>query len=357
MHFGKTGASTQVVQAWPAGRSLMGTTQGVDAATNRATSTFDRMVKRKLPLGLTFLAQDTWANMGSASNVRARYVGFIGLRSNIVVAVPLNMTGSTLAQVAAGNFDSYFTTMFTQIAADFPAAKIRLGWEFNGNYFAWCATGVETDFIAAWQHIYTLGKAISSQFEFCWNPDKIAAVYVGDGSADATACYPGDAYVDSIGIENYAQWRNSVDAPTSGSTFPYVTPEPTVKQVERWTNCSLGTLSTSFAGAGTPRPYCLLWAAQFATQHGKPLAIPEWGIGFDPLRNGRHVGDDAYHVAQTFAFITANSVAWHCYFDKSGESNTYNCRQSYSSSVTGIATGDPYDEKPLCAAAFQTALS
>lgn len=346
-------AASQGLRAWPSNWALMGTTQGTSFDTNRATLTFDRMINRKLPLGLSFLAQDTWDNMaGTIAKVRNTYSGFIGIRSNIVISVPLLMSGSTLADVAAGIYDSYFTTAAQTIAADFPSAKVRIGWENCAPWFVWGQSGTNAEKIAAFQHVSTLFKTISPTFEINWNPDKLCGYYRANGSVDFPDIYPGDAYVDSIGIENYAQWLNSIDAPTSGSTFPYTTPEPTVKQVERWTNCALGNINDTFAGAGSPRPFCLLRAKQFADQHGKPLTIPEWGVGFDSLRNGRHVGDDAYHVVQMLQWIRDNNVAWHCYFDKIGDSAAYNCRQSYSSNVTGLATGDPNDEKPLCSAAF-----
>ena len=334
---------------------MVGTCHGITKADCLSTQTMDRMLGRRLPLGLTFLLQDTWANMSNAAKVLDSFIGYVGIRDNIVMSVPLNQPGSTLAQVAAGTYDSHFIAAGTLIAQYFPNAIMRLGWEMNGGYFAWKAYNVESDFIAAWIHVRALLKAISPGFTFCWNPDKLAARYTGANCTDAPDCYPGDAYVDVIGIENYNQWRNSVDAPTSGSTFPYVTAEPDVKKVERWQNCGLGTLSATFQGAGFPRPYCLAWAAAFASQHGKPLSIVEWATGYDSATIGRHCGDDVYFVEQTAQWILDNGVVWHCYYDKAAEGGSYNCKLSYDAGITGVATGDPTDEKPRAAAAFKAA--
>ena len=49
--------------------------------------------------------------------------------------------------------------------------------------------------------------------------------------------------------------------------------------------------------------------------HGKPLAIPEWGLVSS--ENGHGGLDNVLFIERMKAFITdpANNVAWHCYFD------------------------------------------
>jgi hypothetical protein len=59
----------------------------------------------------------------------------------------------------------------------------------------------------------------------------------------------------------------------------------------------------------------LVFYSKFAREHGKPLAICEWGL---KDREGGHGGkDNPYFVEQMHQFISdpANHVVLHCYFD------------------------------------------
>jgi hypothetical protein len=59
----------------------------------------------------------------------------------------------------------------------------------------------------------------------------------------------------------------------------------------------------------------LAFWTNFAREHGKPLAIPEWGAVW---ASHQHDGkDNPYFIEQMHAFITEpkNNVAFHCYFD------------------------------------------
>jgi hypothetical protein len=51
----------------------------------------------------------------------------------------------------------------------------------------------------------------------------------------------------------------------------------------------------------------------FATTHGKPMAVPEWGLSLASHGGG----DDPYFVRQMHDLLlnTANSVRWWAYFD------------------------------------------
>ena len=59
----------------------------------------------------------------------------------------------------------------------------------------------------------------------------------------------------------------------------------------------------------------LAFWTKFAKEHGKPLAIPEWGLVWSTHNHGGL--DDVHFIEQMHAFITdpKNDVAFHCYFD------------------------------------------
>ncbi len=91
---------------------------------------------------------------------------------------------------------------------------LRPGWEMNETVagdFPWCVGNPSSTsagpsaadaaaFRAAWQHIWTLAKAISGiQIDFAWTPG--AGWSIGSGS---TSLYPGDGFVNFIGIDAYS---------------------------------------------------------------------------------------------------------------------------------------------------------
>lgn len=319
------------------GLDLTGST---DAAVS--TLTMDRMLGHRVPLGLGFLGQGSWAGMDT---VEQSIGGYVGLRDNVIVSIPMTHTGTTLAAVAAGTFNSYFDTIFAKIAAKYPKAINRIGWEFNGNWYPWSARNVEADYNAVFRLIVERARLASPDFKFLWNPDKKAGRYAHSGYADPPDCYPGDDVVDFIGIDAYDGWVNGVNAPTvnangtGGAALAGVTPHPIPTQEVRWTNELVGVPDGNVA-VGTAKPFCLAWCAEFAAAHDKQIIIPEWATGFDSSRDGENTGDDAYYVARMGEWIEANDVYAHGYWD----------RQSPSHYNSLISTGTHL--KPLSQAAF-----
>jgi hypothetical protein len=197
----------------------------------------------------------------------------------LVLAVPMwpRETRSSLARGARGAYDSYFVTLARNLVdAGEGHAYLRPGWEFNGNSYKWRvrnSTGAH-HFASYFRHIVDAMRSVPGQsFAFVWNPN-------GAGSTRYTPeeAYPGNAYVDYIGSDVYGNcWCN-----------PF-TPE------NGWAH----QLS---------QPWGLNWLASFATQVGKPIAFPEWGVDF--RSDGHGLGDNPYFVNQFAAWITSHNVAW-----------------------------------------------
>jgi hypothetical protein len=130
-------------------------------------------------------------------------------------------------------------------------------------------------------------------FQFDWNPN------VGDTKYDATSYYPGDAYVDYIGVDVY-------DVSWQADTYPYPATCAAacrlVRQKTVWDRLYYGQHGLGF------------WS-QFAQNKQKPMSLPEWGVW---ARNDNHGGgDDPYFVEQMYNFIAtpANNVAYQAYFE------------------------------------------
>ncbi|WP_217631238.1 glycosyl hydrolase [Modestobacter sp. DSM 44400] len=87
---------------------------------------------------------------------------------------------------------------------------IRLMHEMNGNWYPWGsgANGNQPgEFVLAWRHVHDRFTALGvTNVAWTWAPN---AVYTG--GAPLAPLYPGDAYVDAVGLSNYNWGERSHD--------------------------------------------------------------------------------------------------------------------------------------------------
>jgi len=210
--------------------------------------------------------------------------------------------GFNLAAGAAGTYNSYWTTLAQNIVSQGIADStiIRLGHEFNGTWYAWSVRN-QTDalnFAEYWRQIVTTIRAVpgASNIKFNWNGCH------GWSAFNLADAYPGDAYVDTIGVDVYDQSWDTVTYPYTTTVYPYGA-DALARQQKAWNGIS-----------GTSN-YGMTWWKNFAASHGKPLTIPEWGSA---ARTDGHGGlDNTFFIQKMYDFIQepANNVAWHVYFD------------------------------------------
>jgi len=107
-----------------------------------------------------------------------------------------------LQQIAAGVFDSYVKSWADGLRAVHHRVLLRFDHEMNGNWSQW-STGVAgqtpADYVAAWRHVHDVFAAEGvSNVSWVWSPN---VVYTG--STALALLYPGDAYVDLVGLDGY----------------------------------------------------------------------------------------------------------------------------------------------------------
>ena len=255
-----------------------------------------------------------WAGMdgtgGSINYLLAPYRGGGYTLSLGVPIIPTNSSGApvgTLSQGATGAFNSYYVTLAQTLVADGQSnAYLRLGWEFDGSWMPWAATSAssEASFASYFQQIVTTMRSVSGeQFRFVWNPD--AGAFTQSGYSVAAA-YPGNAYVDVIGLDAYDQSWAIPQTPANA-----------------WASTTLPTLTA---------------AQRFASSNGKPLAFGEWGLAI--RSDGHGLGDDPYFVNQMLAWMenSANNVIYESYFDAdSGGVNSLITGGSFPSSLAAFS--------------------
>jgi hypothetical protein len=178
---------------------------------------------------------------------------------------------------AAGQYDTYAAQLGNSlVAAGLGNSVIRLGAEMNGIW--------ESDFIGPtlqeqklWatcfdNEVTALRQAPGSHFLIDWNVNACKGDYAYKNY------YPGNAYVDIIGIDLYDV---ACLIPTTRVTFKQLSSE------------QLG----------------LNYFEAFARAQGKPMSFPEWGLSTVPS------GDDASYINGIGLTVGSRDFAFETYFD------------------------------------------
>jgi hypothetical protein len=112
----------------------------------------------------------------------------------------VNQPAYTLARIAAGDFDPYISQWGAALAAWGKPLMLRFAHEMNGDWYPWCeaSNGNQPgDYVAAWRHVHSLVSAAgAANVNWVWAPN-------GGGSVDPALLYPGDAYMDTVGLDAY----------------------------------------------------------------------------------------------------------------------------------------------------------
>jgi mannan endo-1,4-beta-mannosidase len=108
---------------------------------------------------------------------------------------------TTVAAIADGRSNGYITRVARQVRALNMPVAISFGHEMNGFWYPWGTTGTTAAyFVAAWRLIHRLFTAADARnVIWVWNPNVISA----EPQLDLGAYYPGDAYVNWVGITGY----------------------------------------------------------------------------------------------------------------------------------------------------------
>lgn len=212
-----------------------------------------------------------------------------GLHLEYSVPMLPDVSGVSLGACAAGAYDGYWRTIAQNlVAAKQPAATVRPGWEMNGDWYKWNAAGQPGNYIGCFRHIVTTMRGVNQSFRFDWNPN------IGLGTFPAEQAYPGDAYVDYVGVDVYD---------TSWTWYPR--PAKVTTETAR-----LNSWNWILKG-----DHGLLFWRSFSAAHGKPLALTEYGSTW--RSDGHGGGDNPFFIDKIVDFITdpANHVACAHYFN------------------------------------------
>jgi hypothetical protein len=258
----------------------LGVYLGAECKGAKLVAGYGEWLGRKPDRALEFLANDTWEIMENASKRSPECWQQAGVPMTFSVSMLPADRKSNLKSGAAGEYNQHFRKIAENFVATGQAnAIVRPGWEFNYGWYPWTAKTDPEAWIGLWRQIVTTMRSVPGQkFRFDWSPA------IGQGDIAPDKAWPGDAYVDIVGLDVYNQ------------TWQWPVPSPD----KLWD----GFMNQQFG---------LKWHRDFAAAHGKQMSFPEWGTGTRPDGHGR--GDDPEFMQRMTKWIADNNVAYHVYWD------------------------------------------
>jgi beta-mannanase len=155
-----------------------------------------------------------------------------------------------LANIADGKFDGYITSFAKSVAAEKWPIALRFAHEMNGNWYPWSEQengNHKGDYVKAWRHVHDLfQQAGASNVIWVWSPNIVRPVK----KVALAPLYPGDQYVDWIGLTGYQQ----IDETSPDQTF-----DPTLKIIRKFTSKPVLVTETG----AQPGPYRVQWIQSF----------------------------------------------------------------------------------------------
>lgn len=169
------------------------------------------------------------------------------------------------------------------VAAGLGNSVIRLGDEMNGTWEV-DFMGTTTQEQGLWAECFAnevtaMRAAPGGNFLFDWDPN------AGKGGYPYANFYPGNAYVDIVGLDLYDVDSNT---PNTSVTFSQLADEP----------------------------FGLADFEAFAAAQGKPMSFPEWGLSSVPS------GDDPGYIDGMASAVANGNFAFEAYFDGAGGANS-----------------------------------
>jgi Glycosyl hydrolase family 26 len=247
--------------------------------------TFERWRGSAVDVATLFTKRSSWEHLVSPVWPVDEWTGWPG---RLAIAQPLFPDGGSMRACAAGKYDKEWKRFGSFLTSRNRAdSYVRLGWEFNGDWFYWTASNAEA-FKTCFARAATAIKSAAPSVSIVWNPTGAESKVTGNPIKNA---YPGDQYVDVVGVDWYDMFRSRT----------------TTEQ--EWGQ------ALSRDGQG------LHDYLNFARQHGKKFAVPEWGVVSEPSVEGG--GDNPYFVQKMHELLTTNSdvMEFEAYFSSADPGN------------------------------------
>lgn len=201
----------------------------------------------------------------------------------LAIGVPLWTKDSSIEDASGGGMDAVWTAIAHGLVSHgYVNAYIRLAWEMNihSDSMAGIATASNRySWSDAYRRAARVFKGVSSGFRIVFNPN----LGPSQTGVEADVLYPGDEYVDVVGIDAYDWW-------------------PAYDSDQNWHK-------------HLHEAYGWDYWMQFARRHGKQFALCEWGVAPANPNSG---GDNERYIGYVYSYLRANAdvVAYESYFEE-----------------------------------------
>lgn len=136
---------------------------------------------------------------------------------------PLNQPEYRLERITAGDWDNEIRRWAGELRDFGYTVYFRPMSEMNGNWVTWGGTvngNTPDDYIPAWRHIHDIFvQEGAANVKFVWSPNRDGSA--ADAQSTFNTYYPGDAYVDYVGINGY-NWGTLYNTPQWTSSWQLI---------------------------------------------------------------------------------------------------------------------------------------
>lgn len=191
-------------------------------------------------------------------------------------------SGDSWSAAASGSYDSRWTTCLNTVASAWGGRSkanlfIRFAHELNGSFMTnWSVSSSEVaSYVTAFRRFVGLQRSILPGSRVVWP--------LNDGTStgfDFRTAYPGDDYVDVIGVDTYNQYPWVNDTASWDAKINSVDSNGTPVGIEAW--------------------------RQYAQSKGKPICFPEWANCGDTAGGGGG-GDSPNYIQWMHDYFTAHA--------------------------------------------------
>jgi hypothetical protein len=187
------------------------------------------------------------------------------------------------ADAADGAYDAHWRKAISAMAAARAGKSgtlyIRFAHQMNGTWFAWKVTSSNVaDFRTAWGRFAEIVRSGMPSAKIVFGANN------GTGSdLGVPEMWPGDEYVDVVGVDISDSWPTIPDEATWTAQYMRTDPGSSPHGLGRW--------------------------VEFAKAHGKPLAVTGWRIDWDSNDTSPGPQDNPFFIQKMNAFFRANAGA------------------------------------------------
>ena len=136
-------------------------------------------------------------------------------RNGAVPLVQINPVGTSIAAIAAGQYDGYLTAYARAVRTYNRPVIVSFGHEMNGYWYSWGNTHTPPAvFVNAWRHLVDVFRAQGTRnVTWLWTVNNI-----GKSVPSPRPWWPGSSYVTWIGIDGYYTSTSSAFSSVFGPT-------------------------------------------------------------------------------------------------------------------------------------------